>query len=102
MFGSIKRIDNNEIVVENICGTKIANLMNCHVIFEDSGRRIVGEIIFFDDMVVRILLVGEIINNIFIAGVIRKPSSNSVIRIINQAELELILGKNEYASDKLY
>ena len=30
MFGSIKAIDNNEIIIENISHKTISSLMNCH------------------------------------------------------------------------
>ena len=102
MFGNIKKIDNNEITVQNLNSNAISNIMNCHVIFDDNGRKIVGEVIFFDDEIIKILLVGEIVNRVFISGVVKKPSNNSTIRIISEPELELILGKNELTYDRLY
>ena len=102
IFGHIKTIDNNEIIVENLGGKNISGLMNCHVIIEENNRKVVGEIIYFNDTTIKILLVGEIINNDFISGVIKKPSGNSIIRIINQGELELILGKSTLTADRLY
>ena len=101
MFGSIKRVDNNEVIIENLSHRTISNLMNCHLIFEDGGRRIVGEVIFIDNDVVKVLLVGELVDNKFIAGIIKKPSGNCNIRIITYGELELIFGENKINKDNL-
>ena len=40
-------------------------------------------------------LIGEIENNIFKSGFIKKPSNNALARLITKQELELILGYNE-------
>ena len=66
--------------------------MNCNLILEEGNRKIVAEIIFLDDNIVKALLVGEIINNKFVAGVIKKPSANCSSRVIYYQELELIFG----------
>ena len=101
MFGKVLRIDNNVVTVENMGLRDISSLMNVHVIFETDLRKTVGEIIYIDSSVVRILLVGEIINNNFISGVIRKPSGVVNIRIITMPELELIFGKRELSQSNL-
>ena len=101
MFGKVLRIDNNVVTVENLGLRDISSLMNVHVIFETDLRKTVGEIIYIDSSVVRILLVGEIINNNFISGVIRKPSGVVNIRIITMPELELIFGKRELSQSNL-
>ena len=75
--------------------------MNVHVVFEDETRKIIGEIIFIDETVIKILLVGEIVNNTFISGVIKKPSGITNIRIVTFPELELIFGKNQLNKDNL-
>ena len=102
MFGNIKRIDNNEIVVENLSHKTVSNLMNCHLILEEENRKIVGEVIFIDNDIIKILLVGEIIDNKFTAGLIKKPSATCAIRVITYGELELLLGKNGLNKDTLY
>lgn len=101
MFGSIKKIDNNEITIENLAGKNISNIINYHLVFEDNGRKVVGEVIFFDEAIIKVLLIGEILNNKFVAGVIRKPSGNSSVRIITSDELELILGKGENTKENI-
>ncbi len=102
MFGAIKRVDNNEIIVENLSHKTASNLMNCHLILEEEARKIVGEVIFIDNEIIKVLLVGEIIDNKFTAGIIKKPSATCTIRVITYGELELLLGKNALSKDTLY
>ena len=45
---------------------------------------VVGEIIYIDESLIKVLLVGEIVNNKFISGIIKKPSAISNIRIIEK------------------
>ena len=71
-----------------------SNLMNMHVIFEDNGRTIIGEVEDIDNKKVTIHFLGEIINNKFIAGLIMKPSLNSKIRLITSDELKYLVGND--------
>lgn len=101
MFGKIKRINNNEVTIENISGKAISSLIACHVIFLEDSRKIVGEVTYIDEVEAKILLVGEIINNKFNAGIVKKPSGIAPVRVIYKEELELIIGKNEIQKDFL-
>lgn len=101
MFGKIKRINNNEVTIENTSGKAISSLIGCHVIFLEDIRRIVGEVTYIDEVEAKILLVGEIINNVFNAGIIKKPSGIAPVRVINKDELELIIGKSELQKENL-
>ncbi len=71
-----------------------SNLMNMHVIFEDNGRKIIGEVEDIDGNKVSIHFLGEIIDNKFIAGLIMKPSLNSKIRLITSDELKYLVGSD--------
>ena len=102
MFGKVIRIDNNLVTIENLGRKALSSLMNCHIVFEDETRKIVGEIVYIDEEIVKILLVGEIVEGIFVSGIIKKPSGISNIRIITMQELELIFGKNELNRKNLF
>lgn len=91
MFGKITEINGNSCIVENISHVTHSELMNCHVVFPESDRLVVGEIIKIGEEKNTILLVGEIRSNRFFPGVVKKPSITP--RIINVNELELIIGK---------
>ena len=66
MFGKVIRIDNNLVTIENLGRKALSSLMNCHIVFEDETRKIVGEIVYIDEEIVKILLVGEIVEGIFV------------------------------------
>lgn len=90
MFGKILTIDGNSCKIENLSKVTHSELMNCHVIFPEKDRKVMGEITKITDEVIDILLVGEIKNNKFYPGVVKK--TNTVPRIINVSELELVIG----------
>ena len=101
MFGKILEIDEKNVIIENLKKETHSEFMNCHIIFEEPSKKTVGEIVKMDDDYINVLLIGEIENNIFSAGVVKKPATNSIIRIINVSELSLIIGKNEPSKDSL-
>lgn len=69
------------------------NLMNLHLIFEDSDKKILGEIDDMDGKTVRARFLGEIVNGRLMGGVIRKPSLDATIRVIKKEEIPMILGE---------
>lgn len=101
MFGKVTKIDGNYIYLENKLHTTLPEYMNFHVIFDEKNIKIVGEIIFINEEIIKILLVGEIENGSFSSGVLKKPSGSSVPRIISVPELELIIGKNKTVKEEL-
>lgn len=96
MFGKIKYIDDITAVVEiHKENMVVPNLMNLHVVFETSEQKLLGEVKKADEETVHIDLMGQFVGNRFIAGTIKKPTLDSQIRIINDEELNIILGSNQ-------
>ena len=94
MFGKIKYISDNAAVVEiNKDGNLDSNLMNLHVVFESNGDKLLGEVKNVDENSVKIELLGEFAGTRFIAGTIKKPTLTSTLRVINEEELDIIMGK---------
>lgn len=95
MFGKIVYLANNVAHIEIPDGTPInENLMNMHVIFEDSNKKILGEVEDIDSKIIKVRFLGEIVDNKFVGGVIRKPTLQSKLRIITKEELNLIIGED--------
>jgi len=93
MLGTIREIENNFVFVDlNVDLSKQASLLNIHVVFEYATDKIVGEIISCTKTTLKITIVGEIKNNVFLPGINKKPSFASIVRIVTMPELELILG----------
>ena len=96
MFGKIKYIDDITAVVEiHKENMVVPNLMNLHVIFETKEQKVLGEVKKADEDTVHIDLMGQFVGERFIAGTIKKPTLDSNIRIINDDELNIILGSNK-------
>ncbi len=99
MFGKIKYIDDITAVVEIHKENMIVpNLMNLHVVFETKDQKLLGEVKKADEDTVHIDLMGQFVGDRFIAGTIKKPTLDSTIRIINDEELNIIMGSNKQGS----
>lgn len=98
MFGRILDINENQIIVENKAKKIESNLLNVHVIFQEGNRRVVGEILKITTEEFLIMLIGEIRDENFQAGILKVPSMNSGCRIIYKSELESLIGSQDYAS----
>lgn len=99
MFGKIRYIDDITAVVEiNKENMVVPNLMNLHVIFETDDLKLLGEVKKVDEETVHIDLMGQFVGERFIAGTIKKPTLDSKVRIINDDELDILLGKDDAKS----
>ena len=89
---TVKLSDNQEITV---------NLMNLHLIFEDSNKKILAEVDDLDGKSLKARFLGEIVGDKLIGGTIRKPSMDAKIRIIDKSEIPLITGSDTEGFMKL-
>ena len=97
MLGNIIGIVENEVLLKlAIDINKFENLINVHVIMEDNNKKLVGEIIDIKDNIAHINLLGEIIDNKFVFGVIVKPSFSSVVKLISKEKIPMIIGVENY------
>ena len=95
MLGKIAYLSNNVAHIEIPEGTPVnENLMNMHVIFEDENKKILGEVEDIDSKLIKVRFLGEIVGKRFVGGVIRKPTLQAKLRIIDKEELKLIVGDN--------
>jgi len=95
MFDRIVFIDDKGCTVKLKDAANITmNLMNLHLIFEDDKKRILGEVDDLDGDLVRARFLGEIVDNKVVSGTIRKPSIDSTVRVIEQAEIPMVCGND--------
>ena len=94
MFESILSITKNYAIVK-VSNNVNNDILNYNVILEDSGKKILGEIDEVVNNEAKISFLGEYIDNKFFSGIIRRPTLNSSIRIINQQELGELVGDND-------
>ena len=94
MLGKILTINKNSAIVSinKANGAQITDLINLHVVFEDQNKKILGEIDSIEQDTIKITFLGELTANDFIGGLIKKPSLDANIRIINPEELKILTG----------
>ncbi len=95
-IGKIVNIEENIVTVKvDINILNYGNLMNIHTVFDDGKRKLIGEILKVDIEYLKIAIVGELKDGIFIPGISLKPSFSSIIRIVTKEELSCILGPQD-------
>ena len=95
MFGSILKIYDDHVIIENKSNVIDTNYLNLHIIFNDNDKKVVGEIINIERDIIDILLIGIINDNVFTSGLVRKPNLSGGCRVIYKSELELLLGNQD-------
>jgi len=100
-IGDIVGIEENEVLIKlSIDISKTESLINLHVIMEDGDRQIIGEIIDMSANTAKINLLGEVINDKFIFGVIVKPAFRSRVKLISKEKIPMIIGVEDYKENK--
>ena len=93
MLGNIIDIDGNTVTINlSININAVQGLIGLYVLLNDRNRNYVGEIIAVSSKEAKINLVGEFINNRFVAGVSNKPSFSAKINLISNAYINKIIG----------
>ena len=93
MLGKITYIADDCAHVKILENSSVSiNLMNLHVVFEDSRSKILGEVVNIDDDVIIARFLGEFKDGTFYSGIINKPELTANVRIINEQELAIIIG----------
>ena len=101
MLGTIIGTEENVVLIRlNIELDKFQNLINLHVLMEDSEHKIVGEITDIKDGVAYVNMLGEFINNRFVFGVIRKPSFGATVKLISKERIPLVIGVDNYKENQ--
>lgn len=94
MFEKIISITKNNAIVK-ISNNIGDDILNYNVILEDKDKKILGEIDEIVNSEAKISFIGEFIDNRFYSGIIRRPTLNATIRIINKQELGELVGDND-------
>ena len=92
-------------ISDNIAHIKLENknllandIMNLHIMFEDEKKKILGEVEDINEDIIKVRFLGEIVNDHFIGGVIRKPNLTSNISVITREEVKYLVGENNNQS----
>lgn len=94
MFKEIISISKNYAII-NLDNNSNDDLLNLNLVFEDNGKKILGEVDEVNNGTAKVSFLGEFIDGKFFSGIIRKPSLISKIRVINKEELDELVGEND-------
>lgn len=98
MIGKIIYISDNVAHIKVEGNVLAQDMMNMHIVFEDNKKKIIGEVEDMDMELIKVRFLGEIRDNRFLGGVIRKPSLSAQVRIITEEEFGLIVGRETPSS----
>lgn len=97
MLGTIIGINEDTVLLKLAINlNEFQNLINLHVIMEDGDNMIVGEIVDIKDGIAYINLVGELVNNNFVFGVIKKPSFGARVKLISKEKIPMVISVDNY------
>lgn len=101
MLGTIVGIEEDTILLKiSIDLNQFQSLINLHVVMEDNDKMFVGEIIDIKDGIAYINLIGEIVNNSFVFGVMSKPSFGAKVKLISKEKIPMIISIPNYQEKK--
>ena len=101
MLGNITSIIDNTVIIElKIDLKKVDNLINKYVIIQSKEEKIIGEIIDIKNNEAFVNIVGSIIDDNFVFGIINKPSFNSTVKLVNDNKINSIIGISDYKEDQ--
>ena len=101
MLGTIVGIEDGIVLLKlDVELDRIQNLVNLYVIMEDVNKKIIGEIIGINSDIAKINMVGEIVDDVFVAGVIKSVSYSAKTRLISKEKINKIIGIENYDESK--
>ena len=92
-LGKILSVEENIIKIElNGDTNNYDAILNKHIAFISEEYKLIGEVVSINSNVANVLIVGQMEGTNFISGSIKKPKLSSSIRILNEQELEILMG----------
>lgn len=104
MLGKIIGIEDGIVLLKlELDPEKMQNIVNLYVIMEDDDKRIIGEITGLNENIAKISMVGEIIEDRFVSGIISSISFGARVRLISKEKIGILMGTDDYnPKEKLY
>lgn len=101
MLGTIIAIEENIVQVKlNSQLTNINNIVNSFIVFESNDNNIVGESVNIKEGILYVNLIGQIKDNKFETGITKKPSLDSVVKVVSKEKVSFIIGMPTYKENK--
>ena len=101
MLGKIVAIEDNFVLIQlEIDINKSKNIIGFYVLMNDDNRSLVGEITDIKNNIAYVNLLGEMVNEKFVFGVIKKPSFSSQVSLIDPSQITKIIGVDHFQENE--
>ena len=101
MLGKIVAIEDNFVLVQlEIDINKSKNIIGFYVLMNDDNRSLVGEITDIKNNIAYVNLLGEMVDEKFVFGVIKKPSFSSQVSLIDPSQIKKIIGVDHFQENE--
>lgn len=103
-LGKIVGIEGNNASIKlGVSLLNMNNIINLYVYITDSDKKVVGEITDVKEDILIVHMLGEMKNDKFVFGMAKKPSFNSTVELVPEADVVKIIGMNNFNErDYLY
>lgn len=101
MLGTIISIEENIVYVKLNPELKgLGNIANSFIVFESNESNIVGEVINVKENILHVNLMGQIKDNQFVTGISKKPSLDSIVKLVSKEKVPFIIGMPTYHENR--
>ncbi len=101
MLGKIVAIEDNFVLIQlEIDINKSKNIIGFYVLMNDDNRSLVGEITDIKNNIAYVNLLGEMVDEKFVFGVIKKPSFSSQVSLIDPSQIKKIIGVDHFQENE--
>ena len=100
MIGKVTEVDNEMIIVALDDGVNQSNLVNQYLIINSGNKLLVGEVVNIKGNNVNAKLIGEIIDNDFVFGVINRPNVESKVYLMAKDKIPLVVSVTQFDDSK--
>ena len=95
MFDRVLYIGDTDVEISLKANITLSDIMNMPIVLEDENKCILAEIKDMNPDHVKAKMLGELVGDRFIGGILRKPSLNSKVRSLTENELSYIVGEEK-------
>lgn len=101
MLGTIISIEENIVYVKLNPELKgLGNIANSFIVFESNESNMVGEVINVKENILHVNLIGQIKDNQFVTGISKKPSLDSIVKLVSKEKVPFIIGMPTYHENR--
>ena len=100
MIGSVYEVDNSNVFIKLLENINQGNLMSQYLVISSGNKLLVGEVINVKSNDMQAKMIGEIIDNEFVFGVINRPNIDSKVYLMAKDKIPLVISIVNFQDDK--